>query len=1007
MPSVQDTAYPRLKTNLTQQELTSIYTPTPDEFSLAEQVTKGKVAQLGFLILLKTFQRLGYGVPLSEVPAAVIRHIAAASHCSAASTDLTGYDASATRKRHLKVIRELLNLQPYQAAAQQAARAAMEFAILSKHDLVDLVNIAIEELVRQRYELPAFSTLVRLAGHVRSIANKMLYQRVANNLSRAERDQLNALFEVNPDNQTSAWTTLKQDPGKPSVTHLQALVQRLEWLSSLQFETAVLSALPEVKRQHLAAEARSLDAAHMKQLEVHKRYTLAAILLKTQYAQTLDDLAEMFIRQVQQMHQKGKEALASYRLETQSITDSLMMTLRDLVLAFQTEGSIAQRFAAIAAVIGERVQLIVEQCESLLHYTEHNYFSFLQEFYKGQRSGLFRLLEVLPVHSSTQEQSLEAAMRFLREHRDLRGATLSPIAVAVADPPGDQPIERLNLDWIPSKWWHLVTGQRARSPYPTEIHRRHFEVCVFSQMMMELKSGDLYVEGSHEFADYYGQLLDWEDCQASLKDYELQTNLPTETSALVTHLQQWFSQIAQESDRRFPENVDVDFEKNRLVIRRPKKKEPKGLASLTASITQRMTPINLLDSLIDTELWLNWTRFFKPKSGYDAKIEHPVARYLASTFCYGCNLGPNQVARSLKEFDRKQIAYVHQRHIDEAKLQSATEAIINAYNQFSLPKLWGDGSSAAVDGTKWDIYENNLLAEYHIRYGGYGGIAYYHVSDTYIALFSHFIPCGVWEAIHLLDGLLNNHSDIQPNIIHGDTQAQSATVFALAYLLGIKLMPRIRNWKDLNLYRPSRSDKYKNIDSLFSEVVNWDLIETYLPDMLRVALSIREGKIRAATILRKLGTNSSKNKLYQAFHELGCVIRSGFLLQYINDADLRRMIQAATNKGEAFNGFAKWLSFGGNVISTNNREEQRKMIRYNHLVANSLIFYNVFELSRILRQLIQEGYSVEPEAVAALSPYWTHHVNRFGSYQLDLERCPCEVDYGIAVVSPDLFTSYE
>lgn len=92
-----------------------------------------------------------------------------------------------------------------------------------------------------------------------------------------------------------------------------------------------------------------------------------------------------------------------------------------------------------------------------------------------------------------------------------------------------------------------------------------------------------------------------------------------------------------------------------------------------------------------------------------------------------------------------------------------------------------------------------------------------------------------------------------------------------------------------------------------------------------MALSVKEGKIRAATVLRKLGTHSSKNRLYQAFHELGCAVRSGFLLQYINDAELRATIQAATNKSEAFNGFAKWLSFGGAVLSTNNREEQRKL----------------------------------------------------------------------------------
>lgn len=64
---------------------------------------------------------------------------------------------------------------------------------------------------------------------------------------------------------------------------------------------------------------------------------------------------------------------------------------------------------------------------------------------------------------------------------------------------------------------------------------------------------------------------------------------------------------------------------------------------------------------------------------------------------------------------------------------------------------------------------------------------YYHVSDKYIALFSHFIPCGVHEAIYILDGLLKNESQIQPDTLHGDTQAQSTPVFGLAYLLGINL----------------------------------------------------------------------------------------------------------------------------------------------------------------------------------------------------------------------------
>jgi hypothetical protein len=86
------------------------------------------------------------------------------------------------------------------------------------------------------------------------------------------------------------------------------------------------------------------------------------------------------------------------------------------------------------------------------------------------------------------------------------------------------------------------------------------------------------------------------------------------------------------------------------------------------------------------------------------------------------------------------------------------------------------------------------------------------------------------------------------------------------------------------------------------------------------------------------------------------------------------------------------------VISSNNREEQRKMIRYNHLIANCLIFYNVFEISRILNVLRQERFPLDAEAIAALSPYWTQHVNRFGLYALDLNRCPPPIDYDAPIV---------
>ena len=222
-------------------------------------------------------------------------------------------------------------------------------------------------------------------------------------------------------------------------------------------------------------------------------------------------------------------------------------------------------------------------------------------------------------------------------------------------------------------------------------------------------------------------------------------------------------------------------------------------------------------------------------------------------------------------------------------------------------------------------------------------------------------------------------------------------VFGLAHLLGIRLMPRIRNWKDLTLYRPTPQSRYEHINTLFSDDIDWELIERHVPDLLRIVLSIKNGTITASTILGKLNTYSHKNKLYQAFRELGRVIRTGFLLQYIGDPELRAIIQRETNKSESFNGFAKWLAFGnGGVIPTNNRREMRKYLKYNHLLANLVIFANVALLTDALNELASEGHHIDPEAVAALSPYMTHHLIRFGLYHMDRARRPKPLTYQVA-----------
>jgi TnpA family transposase len=244
----------------------------------------------------------------------------------------------------------------------------------------------------------------------------------------------------------------------------------------------------------------------------------------------------------------------------------------------------------------------------------------------------------------------------------------------------------------------------------------------------------------------------------------------------------------------------------------------------------------------------------------------------------------------------------------------------------------------------------------------------------------------VWEAIYIIDGLLNNASEVQPDAIHADTQGASLPVFGLAFLCGFDLLPRIRNWQDLVFYRPDKTVVYQHIDPLFGadKAINWSLIETHWPDLMRVVLSIRAGKISSVALLRRLGHDSRKNKLYRAFRELGRVIRTIVLLRFLSDPALRDSIAILTNRMESFNNFCQWLSFGSDMLADNDPDHQEILVKFNALLANSLIYSTTLDLTEVFNDLVAEGVDVAREDAATISPYITVKTRRFGDWTLDL-----------------------
>ena len=117
------------------------------------------------------------------------------------------------------------------------------------------------------------------------------------------------------------------------------------------------------------------------------------------------------------------------------------------------------------------------------------------------------------------------------------------------------------------------------------------------------------------------------------------------------------------------------------------------------------------------------------------------------------------------------------------------------------------------------------------------------------------------------------------------------------------------------------------------------------------------------------------------------MVRTQYLLEYIQDIEMRETVNAATCKSEEFNNFLQWVFFYNNgIIQENLRHEQIKLVKYNHLVANLIILHNVNAMTKVIKRLKRAGFEMSPELLAGLSPYRTSHINLLGQYQLEVNR---------------------
>lgn len=976
MASIERTAYPRFPRTLTLKDLQVAFSPMPEEMEWATDYSRSPDGRLALLVLLKCFQFMRHFPALDEIPAEVIEHIAATLGMPAAQT--ISYPTSPTTLyRHHKAIRTLLGVKAYTDA--QTRPQAIELA-RNAADVVDtrtdIINITIEELIRLGYELPVFRTLDDIAEQAHTAAEIRLNERVAQRLTQAQRGWIDQLLVAELPVRRTLYNQIKRSAKKASRKHLDLVIDQLDWLESLPDSDAILDGIPATKLKHLADVASALDAGDMKDILPAKRHTLILALIRQMRISARDDIAEMFIRRVGMMHKSAREELQQIQARQRELSEELVATLQDVIEILAEsldDAATGQKVRELLAPHGDTEKLRTD-CEAIRVWSGGNHLPLLWKPYSSWRAAMFRMAKVLQFDAATEDRSLLDALAVVlaNEHKKTEW---------VAD--------EVTLSFASERWRKLV---RRSHGLGNPTNRRFLEVCVFSHLSSDLRSGDVCIDGSGTFSDYRKQLLPWDECLALMPAYCDRIGIAGNAKDFVDGLKKLLADTAAEIDKSYPENAgDFTINSNgEPTVRRGTAREvPASAIALQAAIESRTVPRNLQDILANIEYWTGFTRNFGPLSGDEPKLRNARERYLLTVFAMGCNLGPNQAARHLSNgVTPHQLSYSNQRHMGLEQLDNACRDLTELYLRLDLPKLWGEGKKVAADGTQYEFYDQNLLVGMHFRYKKMGAVAYRHVADNYIANFRHFIPPGVLEAVYVIEGLMKAGLSVQADTVYSDTHGQSETVFAFTHLLGIQLMPRIRNWKDLRFYRPDKAIRYKHIDRLFSEVVDWKQISDHWKDLMQVAISIQAGRIPSPMLLRKLSHEGRHNRLFGAARELGRVLRTLYLLRWISQKEMRQEVTSTTNKIESYHAFTKWLDFGGDVIGENDPTEHQKRLRYIDLVASAVILQNTVDMMRIIQEMFAAGEITSAVDVEYLSPYGTHGVKRFGNYHLDLKRPP-------------------
>lgn len=981
-------------------ELHEHWSISPEEHIFLQH--KPPETRLGCGILLKSFQLQGYYPKTrKDVPEVVILYLA--NQLGTSTNDLEMYSWSGgAGKRHRQQIRAFLGIRrTSRDDRQQFSCWLQNEAFHADHPVRALQAIAIDWFRDKRIEPPADAQLDRLIRSTLHQHENELFRQLSGRLSPQTKSEIANLLvatEVTDDETTDTpteqfvLTHLKADPGRIGLKTLFKELSKLDRLRKLALPAQALQDLPPKWRQRMRQRTATESIWDMRRHPEATRHSLAAIFCFQREQEITDGLVELLIQIVHRISVRADRKVVKELLDdVQKVQGktTLLFKLAEAALD-HPEGVVKEVLYPVVSEVTLR-NLIKEWRSQGPAYQQHVHTIVRRSYSHHYRRMLPKLLEALDFRSNNVlNRPVIQALQWLNTHRDSRQRFF-----LLSD---GVPMEGV----VQPGWRDIIVDTDNKGQ--ARVDRLSYEICTLQALRERLRSKEIWVVGADRYRNPDDDLP--RDFEIQRTAYYEALNQPLDADTFIAELQQTMIKSLSQLDSGMPRNRKVTLRQTgkrriRLSPLEPQP-DPINLAAFKAESARRWPMTSLLDILKETDLRIGFTEAFQRVAGRTILDPETLQRrLLLCLYGLGTNAGLKRMISGSPDISYDDLRYIKRHFIQKASLREAIANVVNATFAARLPEIWGEGTTAcASDGKKFGAWDQNLMTEWHIRYGGRGVMIYWHVEERSACIYSQLKRCSSSEVASMIEGVLRHCTTMEIEKQYVDSHGQSEVGFAFCHLLGFDLLPRLKALAVQRLSRPTvgNPESFPNLQPILTKPINWALIRQQYDEMIKFATALRLGTAEPEAILRRFTRNNIQHPTYQALTELGKAIKTAFLCRYLDSEALRQEINAGLNVVENWNSVNSFIFYGkSGEIATNRLDDQELAVLSLHLLQICLVYINTLMIQRVLAEPAWME-RMTPEDFRALTPLIYNHVTPYGTFDLDLaKRLPLDTMAAVRV----------